>query len=67
MENYKLQFELINRRIVQMESVLNNIEDRDNNIYRVYFEASPIPEEQRKAGFGELTDTKILKVLITQI
>ena len=51
-ENYKLQFELINRRIVQMESVLNNIEDRDNNIYRVYFEASPIPEEQRKAGFG---------------
>jgi len=51
-ENYKLQFELINRRIVQMESVLNNIEDRDNNIYRVYFEASPIPEDQRRAGFG---------------
>ena len=29
-----------------------SIEKRDNNLYRVYFEASPIPEEQRKAGFG---------------
>ena len=27
-------------------------DSRDNNLYRVYFEASPIPEEQRKAGFG---------------
>ena len=61
MENYKLQFELINRRIVQMESVLNNIEDRDNNIYRVYFEASPIPEEQRKAGFGGVNRYKDLE------
>ena len=60
-ENYKLQFELINRRIVQMESVLNNIEDRDNNIYRVYFEASPIPEEQRKAGFGGVNRYKDLE------
>ena len=60
-ENYKLQFELINRRIVQMESVLNNIEERDNNIYRVYFEASPIPEEQRKAGFGGVNRYKDLE------
>ena len=29
-----------------------NVADRDNNLYRVYFEASPIPEEQRKMGFG---------------
>ena len=60
-ENYKLQFELINRRIVQMESVLNNIEDRDNNIYRVYFEASPIPEEKRYAGFGGVNRYKDLE------
>ena len=44
-----------------MESVLNNIEDRDNNIYRVYFEASPIPEEQRKAGFGGVNRYKDLE------
>ena len=38
--------------MTQMEEVLANIEDRDNNIYRLYFEASPIPKEQRTAGFG---------------
>ena len=60
-QNYKLQFELINRRVIQMENVLKNIEDRDNNIYRVYFEASPIPEEQRKAGFGGVNRYKDLE------
>lgn len=51
-KNYELQFELLNRKMGQIEQVLTNIEDRDNNIYRLYFEANPIPEEQRKAGFG---------------
>mgnify|MGYP001071348801 CR=1 FL=1 len=50
--NYELQFELLNRKMAQMEEVLANIEERDNNIYRIYFEANPIPEEQRRAGFG---------------
>ena len=50
--NYELQFELLNRKMQQMEDVLANIEERDNNIYRIYFEANPIPEEQRRAGFG---------------
>ncbi|MCO5725957.1 M23 family metallopeptidase [Robiginitalea marina] len=51
-KNYELQFELLNKKMRQMEEVLANIEERDNNIYRVYFEANPIPEEQRRAGFG---------------
>ena len=51
-KNYELQFELLSRRVEQMENVLTNIEDRDNNIYRVYFEASPVPKEKRLAGFG---------------
>lgn len=50
--NYELRFELLNRKMDQIEQVLANIEDRDNNIYRLYFEANPIPEEQRRAGFG---------------
>ena len=50
--NFELRFELLNRKMDQMEQVLANIEDRDNNIYRLYFEANPIPEEQRRAGFG---------------
>lgn len=50
--NYELQYELLNRKMMQIEQVLANIEDRDNNVYRLYFEANPIPEEQRRAGFG---------------
>lgn len=44
-----------------MEQVLGNIEDRDNNIYRLYFEANPIPEEQRRAGFGGVNRYKSLE------
>jgi len=50
--NMELQFELINKKMKEAELVLSEVESRDNNIYRVYFEANPIPEEQRKAGFG---------------
>lgn len=52
LQNAQLQFELLNKKMEHAESVLNNIADRDNNIYRVYFEANPIPNEQRRAGFG---------------
>ena len=52
LENYELQFNLLNLKLNQVETVLENIQERDNNIYRIYFEASPIPTEQRKAGFG---------------
>jgi murein DD-endopeptidase MepM/ murein hydrolase activator NlpD len=52
LQNAQLQFELLNKKMEHAETVLNNIADRDNNIYRVYFEANPIPEEQRTAGFG---------------
>ncbi len=45
----------------QIEEVLANIEDRDNNIYRLYFEANPIPEEQRRAGFGGINRYKSLE------
>ena len=60
-KNYELQFELLDKKMEQMEQVLANIEDRDNNIYRLYFEANPIPEEQRRAGFGGINRYKSLE------
>ena len=51
-KNYELQFKVLNKKLEQVESTLANVEKRDNNLYRVYFEASPIPEAQRKMGFG---------------
>ena len=52
LSNMQLQYDLLNKKMDEAQAVLANIEDRDNNIYRLYFEANPIPEEQRKAGFG---------------
>jgi murein DD-endopeptidase MepM/ murein hydrolase activator NlpD len=52
LSNMELQFDLLNKKMEEAEAVLTNVEDRDNNIYRLYFESNPIPEEQRKAGFG---------------
>ena len=52
LRNYELQFDILNKKLTQLEAVVSNVEDRDNNLYRVYFEASSIPEEQRRAGFG---------------
>src|SRR6056297_451005 len=59
--NYELQYDILSRKMDQMEQVLANIEDRDNNIYRLYFEANPIPEEQRRAGFGGVNRYKDLE------
>ncbi|MEM7186316.1 MAG: M23 family metallopeptidase [Bacteroidota bacterium] len=50
--NLLLNYEILNREFEQRAQVLEELQDRDNNLYRVYFEANPIPEEQRKAGFG---------------
>ena len=52
LSNMQLQFGLLNKKMAEAETVLANVEERDNNIYRLYFESNPIPEEQRKAGFG---------------
>ncbi|MFD0932590.1 M23 family metallopeptidase [Psychroflexus salinarum] len=60
-ENMRFQYELLNKRMEDVVSVLENVEDRDNNIYRVYFEANPISEEQRRSGFGGINRYKNLE------
>ncbi|WP_417289878.1 peptidoglycan DD-metalloendopeptidase family protein [Corallibacter sp.] len=59
--NMQLQYQLLNKKMDEAQTVLSSIEDRDNNIYRLYFEANPIPEEQRKAGFGGVNRYKNLE------
>ncbi|MGB5418730.1 M23 family metallopeptidase [Algibacter sp.] len=61
LQNTQLQFQLLNKKMEHAETVLANVADRDNNIYRVYFEANPIPEEQRRAGFGGINRYKSLE------
>ncbi|MFA5297196.1 MAG: M23 family metallopeptidase [Lutibacter sp.] len=61
LEFLKLNEELHAKKIVQISEVLADIQDRDNNIYRLYFEVNPIPDEQRKAGFGGVNRYKALE------
>ncbi|HZJ36194.1 MAG TPA: M23 family metallopeptidase [Gillisia sp.] len=61
LQNMQLQYGVLNKKMDQIQNVLANVEDRDNNIYRLYFEANPIPEEQRKAGFGGINRYKNLE------
>lgn len=52
LQNLQLQYELLNKRMDDAIAALENVEERDNAVYRLYFEANPIPDEQRRAGFG---------------
>lgn len=47
-----LQYEILQRRVDQADAVLNELESNDDNIYRVIFEADPIPASVRQAGYG---------------
>lgn len=51
LEYMKLQYEILNDRLDNMEILLSDMEQRDNNLYRVMFEADPVPSNIRKSGF----------------
>lgn len=50
LEIMKLNYNLLNRKIALMEEGLSAIEERDNTVYRVYFNSAPISNEVRRAG-----------------
>ena len=56
-----LQYQLLNNRMGEVSEVLDDIQERDNNIYRTIFEAEPIPISIRKAGFGGVERYKELQ------
>jgi len=46
------EYEVVQDKLKQIELVLDDIQKRDDNIYRVILEADPIPKSIRKAGYG---------------
>ena len=60
-ENMKINYAILNKKMDQVDEVLESVAERDNNLYRVFFNSSPIPEEQRKAGFGGVNRYKALE------
>lgn len=55
------QYALLNKKLDQISTVLEDVQHRDDNIYRVIFEAEPIPSEIRTAGFGGVNRYKELE------
>ncbi len=48
----RAQYEIMNKRLEQVSTVLADLQQRDDNLYRTIFEADPIPSSVRKAGYG---------------
>ena len=60
-EHLRLNYALLNKKMDQLNAVVDAIEDRDNNLYRVYFNKSAIPDSIRKEGFLGKNRYKILE------
>ncbi len=56
-----LQYELLQQRFKEAGLVLSDLQQRDDDIYRVIFEAEPIPSSVREAGFGGVDRYKSLE------
>jgi hypothetical protein len=49
---YKRQYELILPRVERAEKVLEDLEERDNVLYRTIFECEPVSDAERHSGIG---------------
>ncbi|WP_372775736.1 peptidoglycan DD-metalloendopeptidase family protein [Mangrovibacterium sp.] len=64
-ENQRLltQYEMMYKNLKDVEKVLSDLQERDDNLYRVIFEADPIPSSVRNAGFGGINKYSQLESL----
>jgi len=57
----QLQYEIMNDQLGKFTTVLKDLQERDDNIYRVIFESEPIPSSIREAGIGGIDRYEKLK------
>lgn len=48
----KLYYEFLEQEVVKMNQMLGDLQQRDDNLYRIIFESEPIAPEIRQAGIG---------------
>jgi murein DD-endopeptidase MepM/ murein hydrolase activator NlpD len=66
MRHYKqvvLQYEILDKKLDQVSKVLDDFQNRDDNLYRIIFEAEPIPATIREAGIGGINRYEELEKL----
>lgn len=59
----ELQYKLLGNRMSRVDQVLAELQEKDDDIYRVIFEAEPIPSSVRNAGFGGVNRYRELEQL----
>lgn len=57
----KVKFDLLNKKISGISTEITKIQTNDDEVYRLIFEADPIPASMRTAGFGGTDKYKALK------
>lgn len=60
-EQMKFQYRILNDQLDRTNKIIADLQDRDDNIYRVIFEAEPIPGSIRAAGIGGVDRYEKLK------
>jgi len=59
----ELQYNVLGKRMARVDQVLAELQEKDDDIYRVIFEAEPIPSSVRTAGFGGVNRYRELEQL----
>jgi len=52
-ENLKVKYSILNKKIENLEEVATDLENRDNNLYRTFFNYAPISSEKRRGIFDK--------------
>ena len=48
----KIYYDLMDQEVSRLTAMMGDLQERDDNLYRVIFESEPIPNSVRKAGYG---------------
>ena len=60
-ENLKLNYAILNKKMDQANDVVDAIEERDNNLYRAYFNKNAIPDSVKKVELPGINRYKRLE------
>lgn len=52
LSQYRRQTRLLSERVDRAEKVLENLEERDDALYRIIFESEPVDDAERRSGIG---------------
>lgn len=51
-EELRLHYDILDHEMTDVQDMLQNLRERDDNVYRLIFEADPVPASIRTAGTG---------------